>query len=87
MDSGFDLIGMLTGVVSAMTAVVGMYLKIKYDEKKSKQFNYDPNQHSSIVTALEYVMQEAEADRVYVLEFHNGGHYFSGRSQQKMSCT
>jgi len=87
MDSGLDLIGVLTGVVSAITAVVGMYIKIKYDEKKSKQFNYDPNQHSSIVTALDYVMQETEADRVYVLEFHNGEHYFSGRSQQKLSCT
>jgi hypothetical protein len=87
MGSGLDIISVLTGVVSAITAVAGMYFKIRYDEKKSKEFSYDPNQHSSIVTALEYVLEETEADRAYVLEFHNGEHYFSGRSQQKVSCT
>lgn len=74
-------------MVSAATAVFGMYLKMRYDANKSKQFHYDPNLHSNIVSALEYVMQETEADRVYVMEFHNGEHYFSGRSQQKLSCT
>ena len=39
------------------------------------------------MTALEYMRRETEADRVYILEFHNGEHYFSGRSQQKFSCT
>lgn len=87
MNSGLDIISVLTGVVSAITAVAGMYVKIRYDERKSKEFSYDPNQHSSIVTALEYVLAETEADRAYVLEFHNGEHYFSGRSQQKLSCT
>lgn len=87
MNTELDVISVLTGVVSAATGVLGMYLKIKYDEKKSKQFSYDPNLHNSIVLALEYTMSETQADRVYVLEFHNGEHYFSGRSQQKMSCT
>jgi hypothetical protein len=27
------------------------------------------------------------SDRAYVFEFHNGGNYFSGRGQQKFSCT
>jgi hypothetical protein len=87
MNSGLDIISVLTGVVSAATAVFGMYLKMKYDEKKSKEFSYDPRQHSNVISALEYTMQKTEADRVYVLEFHNGEHYFSGRSQQKLSCT
>lgn len=87
MNSGLDIISVLAGVVSSITAVAGVYFKLKYDEKKSKEFNYDPNQHSSIITALDYVLTETEADRAYVLEFHNGEHYFSGRSQQKVSCT
>jgi hypothetical protein len=77
----------LTAVVSAATAVIGMWLKIKYDEKKSKELNYDPRAHSNVVSALNFIMQKTEADRVYILEFHNGEHYFSGRSQQKLSCT
>lgn len=87
MNSGLDILSVLTGVISAGTAVFGMWLKIKFDERKSKQFNYDPNLHSSVVAAIEYVRSETQADRVYVLEFHNGEHYFSGRSQQKLSCT
>ena len=87
MNDGLDIISVLTGVISAATAVFGMYLKIKFDEKKSKQFSYDPSQHNNVVTALNYVMGETEADRAYVLEFHNGEHYFSGKSQQKLSCT
>lgn len=87
MNSGLDIISVLTGIVSAASAVLGMWLKIRYDEKKSKEFNYDPNLHSNIISALQYVMSETQADRVYVVEFHNGEHYFSGRSQQKLSCT
>jgi hypothetical protein len=87
MNLGLDIITVLTGAVSAATAVVGMWLKVKYDEKKHKQLNYDPQLHSNVITALEYIKEETEADRVSILEFHNGEHYFSGRSQQKMSCT
>lgn len=87
MNSGLDIISVLTGLVSAATAVLGIWLKIKYDENKNKQLNYDPQLHGNVVTALEFILQETEADRSYVLEFHNGEHYFSGRSQQKLSCT
>ena len=87
MSSGLDIISVLTGLVSAATAVLGVWLKIKYDENKNKQLNYDPQLHGNVVTALEFIMQETEADRSYVLEFHNGEHYLSGRSQQKLSCT
>ncbi len=87
MNIGLDIISVLTGVVSAATAVLGMWLKVKYDEKKSKEFNYDPSAHSNIIAALDFVMSETDCDRAYVMEFHNGEHYFSGRGQQKLSCT
>ena len=87
MTPGLDIISVLTGVVSAATAVLGIWLKIKYDEKKDKQLNYDPQLHGNVITALDFILEETGADRAYVLEFHNGEHYFSGRSQQKLSCT
>lgn len=87
MNIGLDFISVLTGVVSAATAVFGMYFKTKYDEKKSKEFNYDPKLHENVVSALNFIINETQADRAYVMEFHNGEHYFSGRSQQKLSCT
>jgi hypothetical protein len=87
MNSGLDIISVLTGVVSCAAAVIGVWLKLKFDEKKSKQLNYDPNLHGSVISALEFTKSETEADRVYVMEFHNGENYFSGKSQQKLSCT
>lgn len=87
MTPGLDIISVLTGVVSAATAVLGIWLKIKYDEKRDKQLNYDPQLHGNVITALDFILDETGADRAYVLEFHNGEHYFSGRSQQKLSCT
>ena len=47
----------------------------------------DTAQSANVYTALAYTMEEMGADRAYVLEFHNGGHYYSGRGQQKFSCT
>lgn len=87
MSSGLDIISVLTGVVSAATAVLGVWLKIKYDENKNKQLNYDPGLHGNVITALDFIIDETQCDRAYILEFHNGEHYFSGRSQQKLSCT
>lgn len=87
MTSGLDVISVLTGVISAATAVLGVWLKIKFDEKRDKQLNYDPQLHGNVITALDFVIDETHADRAYILEFHNGEHYFSGRSQQKLSCT
>lgn len=87
MNTSLDIITVLTGVISAATAVLGVWIKIKYDEKKHKQLNYDPALHSNVVTALRFIMDETNADRAFVLEFHNGDHYFSGRGQQKLSCT
>ena len=87
MSIGLDIISVLTGLISAATAVLGVWLKIKYDERKNKQLNYDPQLHGNVVTALDFIMSETGADRSYILEFHNGEHYFSGRSQQKLSCT
>ena len=87
MNTSLDIITVRTGVISAATAVLGVWIKIKYDEKKHKQLNYDPALHSNVVTALRFIMDETNADRAFVLEFHNGDHYFSGRGQQKLSCT
>jgi len=44
-------------------------------------------QNANVYTALQYTLEELGADRAYVLEFHNGEHYFSGRGQQKFSCS
>ena len=44
-------------------------------------------QNANVYTALQFLLEVAGADRAYVLEFHNGDQYFSGRGQQKFSCS
>ncbi len=43
--------------------------------------------NANVYAALQYIMEEMKADRCYIMEFHNGDLYFSGRGQQKFSCT
>lgn len=47
----------------------------------------DTLQSRNVYKALEFLLNELEADRAYVIEFHNGNSYLSGRGQQKFSCT
>lgn len=47
----------------------------------------DTLQSRNVYKALEYLIEELKGDRAYVVEFHNGNHYLSGRGQQKFSCT
>jgi hypothetical protein len=87
MNYGLDIISVLAGAVSSAAAVAGIWLKLRYDKRKDKQLNYDPNLHQSVISSLDSIIDETDADRAYILEFHNGEHYFSGKSQQKLSCT
>mgnify|MGYP001166241839 CR=1 FL=1 len=87
MEVGLEFGYALAALVSSLATIATVWFKGKIKERKNKVFNYDPNLHSNVMTALEYMQAETEADRVYILEFHNGEHYFSGRSQQKFSCT
>jgi hypothetical protein len=87
MNYGLDIISVLAGAVSSVAAVAGIWLKLRYDKRKDKQLNYDPNLHQSVISSLDSIIDETDADRAYILEFHNGEHYFSGKSQQKLSCT
>jgi len=87
MEIGLELGNVFAAIIAAAVTIGSLRLKAKLKEKKGRGIDYDPDMHSNVLTALEYMRQETEADRVYILEFHNGEHYFSGRSQQKFSCT
>jgi hypothetical protein len=87
MEVGLELGYIIAAMVSAAVTIGSVWFKNKIKARKDKVFNYDPQLHSNVMTALEFMRSETEADRVYILEFHNGEHYFSGRSQQKFSCT
>ena len=84
MDNIFTVFNTIaTGVISiAILLLKFLFKKEKYDPIKA-QNNIDEN----IITAIDYLREELKADRVVIQEFHNGGKYFSGSSQQKLSIT
>jgi len=47
----------------------------------------DAENSENVYLNLEYLMEISNCDRAYVMQFHNGGHYVSGKSQQRFSCT
>ena len=84
MEWGTILGSVITGVATIASVLIGRhYIK----KNKCDPVVEDTAHSANVYTALQYTIQEMGADRAYVLEFHNGGHYYSGRGQQKFSCT
>ena len=75
-------------IITALGGVVAAWFTIRQSKKnKCDPIREDAAQSANVYAALEYTLGELGADRAYVLQFHNGGHYYSGRGQQKFSCT
>ena len=77
----------LASVISAMGGIFAVFLKNKFDYKKKNSLELTAASGTNIYKALEYIQSECNCARAYVFEFHNGEHFFSGRGQQKFSCT
>ena len=85
MDNLFTIVA---AIISTVGTVLSVWLGHRYMKKKKVDpVVEDVAQSANVYTALKYTMEEMGADRAYVLQFHNGGHYYSGRGQQKFSCT
>lgn len=83
---------MLTTIIVALiTAVLGpiavAWAKTKFSPKKKPTMIVDSLQSSNLVDyQLDNIIQETGADRVFVLQFHNGGHFYpSNKSIAKFS--
>ena len=77
--------------VALITAVVGPiivnWVKLKMEKKDTSSPMRDALETSTLIdTQLEQVMEELECDRIWIAQFHNGGHFYpTGRSIQKFS--
>ena len=78
----------LSSIITAIATLTSVFVGRKCMQRKPVcPVTKDTNQSANVYTALKYTLEEMGADRAYVLEFHNGGSYYSGRGQQKFSCT
>jgi hypothetical protein len=83
-----EITTIVASIITALATIASVLIGRKCMTSKSLCPVSEDTAHSTnVYTALSYTMEEMGADRAYVLEFHNGGHYYSGRGQQKFSCT
>jgi hypothetical protein len=80
-----------TVTVALITAVFGpiivSWVKIKMEKKSSTTPMHDALETSTLIdNQLEDIIDELKCDRVWIAQFHNGGHFYpTGRSIQKFS--
>ena len=83
----------MEGLYLIISALIGAFATIasvlisKRTKNKINPILHETQNNENIYAALSFMMKEMKADRAYILQFHNGGYYMSGRSQQKFSCT
>lgn len=81
----------VTILVALITAVIGPiivnWVKLKMEKKGTTTPMHDALETSALIeNQLEQIMEELECDRVFIAQFHNGGHFYpTGRSIQKFS--
>ena len=81
-----------TIIVALITAVIGPVVlewvraKLKKEESKTSPVKEAIDLNSLVDEQLQGMMDELECDRVWIAQFHNGGHFYpTGKSIQKFS--
>ena len=84
-------VALITGVISPIVIqVTKFYLNLLRDPKLDRRSSEIINVlklEEKISTKLESIKNRINADRVYIFEFHNGGHTYTGKGIQKLSET
>jgi GAF domain-containing protein len=80
-----------TVMVALITAIIGPIIvnwaRLKMEKKADKTPMREALDASSIIdNQIENILTELECDRVWIAQFHNGGHFYpTGKSIQKFS--
>ena len=79
------IVAFITGVLGP---VILLYAKNKFEKNKEKpDMVKEALQVSELITSkIEHIKEEFKADRVWITQFHNGGHFYpTGKSMAKFS--
>lgn len=87
MDGIYIIISAIIGASATIASVLISRKRAKNIARKADPILSETQNNENIYTALDYLMGQMGADRAYIMQFHNGSYYVSGRSQQKFSCT
>ena len=83
------IVALITGLISPLTLQLMQYLMRRKNEKKKHTLNQNEaiKKDELVTSKLKTLMEKYTCDRVWVAEFHNGGHTYSGKSFQRFSTT
>lgn len=95
MEQAFDpyhltliVVALITGVISPIAIQLSKFLFLKLTAKDKNTYSKKvADEEEQINKKLEALLSKYNADRVWIVEFHNGGHSYSGKSLQKFSET
>ena len=78
------IVAFLTGVLGP---ILGLYIKNRLENRRKPDPLTEAVEHSNLVNdELDSLLSEYGADRIWLAQFHNGGHYYpTGKSIQKFS--
>lgn len=80
----------VVAVITGSATLLSMFLKNKYDEARFKKINPVVDSFTNdeaILNKISEIMDKVGSDRIYILEFHNGGKFYSGRSMQRFTMS
>jgi GAF domain-containing protein len=81
-------VALITGVISPLVIqLTRHYLSQSKNARKRCEVSRNLKREALITSKLEKILYHYNVDRVWVLEFHNGGYTFTGKSMQKFSET
>jgi len=78
------IVAFISGVLGP---VILLYVKKLIDKKEKPDMVKETLQVSELITTkIEHIREEFKADRVWITQFHNGGHFYpTGKSMAKFS--
>jgi hypothetical protein len=87
MDWTEIIVACIGACTTILSVILGKMLVSRHIKSKRDPIRDDLETNENILMCLDYILEQTGSDRTYVLQFHNGGYYVSGKSQQKFSCT
>ena len=81
------LVALITGVISPILVHAFRFFLISKKPKPACDVSKNLKNEDLIATKLTKIRETLKSDRVWICEFHNGGHTFTGKSIQKFSQT
>lgn len=83
------IVALITAVVTSIVGPIAVHYAKQYNDsrrKKEDPFTESLRVNQMINEKLDDVKKEYQADRIWMLQFHNGGHFYpTGKSIQKFS--